>query len=203
METLNEYGARVFKAVTDNPEAVSEKLSQIFTLLLDAYASGSTIYIMGNGGMAATANHFICDLVKGTVKGGWNKRFKAVSLCADIALLSAIINDTSDNWVGMYSTQLWNCRENDILIALSVSGSSPNIVQAVRVAKERGMKVVSFIGNVKVNGRFGIKILKKRSDILVRFPSEDYQVVEDATQATLHYVFQQLRERLKEKLDNR
>ena len=101
-----------------------------------AIKKANFVYIIGNGGSASTANHFANDLVK--MCG-----VKAFSLCANMAIVTAYAND--NGYENVFSDQLKVfLTKNDLLITISGSGTSKNIVKAIRVAKQIGVKVYSF-----------------------------------------------------------
>lgn len=121
-----------------------ENIDAFVNLLLETYERGGTVYIFGNGGSAATASHFCGDLVKG-VSYGLEKRFKAICLNDNMPALMAIANDIS--YDDIFVEQLKNfLTPHDLIIGISGSGNSVNIVKALQYAKERGAKTVAICG---------------------------------------------------------
>src|SRR5882724_10683020 len=125
-----------------------DQVDKLFAVVEEAHAAGKQIFIIGNGGSAATASHMMNDLNKGTLghKGDapW-KRFKVIALTDNVSLMTAWANDTSYNTV--FSEPLKNfANRGDVLIAISASGNSPNIVAAVEVAKQMGLTVLGLGG---------------------------------------------------------
>ena len=179
------------KAVLDRlPLAVLEKL---FTVIEEAHAAGKQIFVIGNGGSAATASHMMNDLNKGTLghKGDapW-KRFKVIALTDNVSLMTAWANDTDYNTV--FSEPLKNlANRGDVLIAISASGNSPNIITAVEVAKQLGVKVLGL-------GGFTGGKLAQLADVCVVVPSNDYGPVEDVHMIIDHILVGYLYEKLKE-----
>ena len=160
------------KAVLDRMPL--EVLDKLFAAIEGAHADGKQIFVVGNGGSAATASHMMNDLNKGTLghKGDapW-KRFKVIALTDNVSLMTAWANDTDYNTV--FSEPLKNlANRGDVLIAISASGNSPNIIAAVEVAKTLGVKVLGLAG-------FTGGKLAKLSDVCVVVPSNDYGPVED------------------------
>lgn len=143
---------------------------------------GGTVYTLGNGGSAATASHMANDLgVEATNSEG--KRLKVVSLVDNLAAISAIANDYG--WDDIFSLQLEPILEaEDVLIAMSVSGNSKNVLQAVDMAKERGAKVIGCTG-------FDGGELAKKSDIHLHAPVDkgEYGPVEDVFQIFDHILY--------------
>src|ERR1700730_11594020 len=116
-------------------EAISlPHIEAVLRLLEEAYRNGHRIFIMGNGGSAATASHFALDLAKNTIMPG-APRVKAISLTDHVPLITAWSNDT--HYEHIFAEQLANMIEpGDGVIGISASGNSPNVINAVRMAKQ-------------------------------------------------------------------
>src|SRR5256885_6081020 len=109
-------------------------LETVLRLLEEAYRNGRRIFIMGNGGSAATASHFALDLAKNTIKAG-APRLKAISLTDHVPLITAWSNDTA--YEHIFEEQLANLIEaGDVVIGMSTSGNSPNGLNALKLAKQ-------------------------------------------------------------------
>ncbi len=118
-------------------------VGRFIELLLEARAAGRHIFFCGNGGSAATASHFANDIAIGTRAG--DRPFKAVSLGDNIAVITAIAND--DGYDQIFVRQLQVLLEpGDMVVALSASGNSPNIVKALEFARARGNPTVALTG---------------------------------------------------------
>lgn len=125
------------------------------------------LFLAGNGGSAATVSHMVCDMVKNI----GSRKFKIISLVDNVPMMSAYANDVSSDAV--FSGVLENLGDKgDVLLVLSVSGSSPNIIKAVKTAKKMGMKTIGFLG---FDGGKVARLL----DEYVLVPSKDYGLVED------------------------
>ena len=168
-------------------------LDKLFSAIEEAHAAGKQIFVIGNGGSAATASHMMNDLNKGTLghKGDapW-KRFKVIALTDNVSLMTAWANDTDYNTV--FSEPLKNlANPGDVLIAISASGNSPNIIAAVEAAKKLGVKVLGF-------GGFTGGKLAQLADVCVIVPSNGYGPVEDVHMILDHiltgYLYEKLRE---------
>lgn len=121
-----------------------QDLGRIESLLLRARADGRMIFIIGNGGSAATASHMANDLNKGATVPG-QPRFRALALTDNVPLITAWANDTQ--YGNVFVEQLANFFEpGDVLVAISGSGNSPNIVAAVEWAARNGAVTVGFSG---------------------------------------------------------
>src|SRR3989344_3803930 len=115
-----------------------KKISEVIELLIVAYKKGKKIFILGNGGSASNASHIACDLGKGTLSRVYDdhrRRFKVYSLTDNVALITAFGNDLS--FEDIFVQQLRNLVEkDDVVIVLSGSGNSMNVVKAVNYAKK-------------------------------------------------------------------
>ncbi len=128
MDYVKNYFDKFFEHVNNVDCA---KIDKIIMELYGAWKDNKQIFIAGNGGSATTAAHMACDLSKGTIDyNDSTKRFKVISLTDNIATLSAIGNDLG--YENIFSQQLMNlAKKEDILIVITASGNSPNILKAV------------------------------------------------------------------------
>lgn len=193
MKTSSEFAKDYLtnlKQVLDRlPLADFERVTQAVEA---AHAAGKQIFIIGNGGSAATASHMMNDLSKGTLghKGDapW-KRFRVVALTDNVSLMTAWANDTDYHHI--FSEPLKNLAQpGDLLIAISASGNSPNIIVAVEAAKQLGVKVAGIAG-------FNGGTLAKLSDVAFVVPSDDYGPIEDVHMILDHMLTAYLYEKLK------
>lgn len=124
----------------------SSQIEKIKDILLGAYRENKKVFIMGNGGSAATASHFACDLAKGTAgKDDSRKRFKAIALTDNVPILTAWANDTG--YENIFLEQLKNLLdEGDVVIAISGSGNSRNIIKAVEYANAQKALTIGLTG---------------------------------------------------------
>ncbi|MBE6611059.1 MAG: SIS domain-containing protein [Ruminococcaceae bacterium] len=147
------------------------------TLILDAMKERRAIFVAGNGGSAATANHFAADFGKNVVKGNEN-RPRVMSLCCNMSSVTAYAND--EGYENAFARQLTNWMEaGDVLIVISASGNSPSVVKAAELAHERGGKVIAMTG-------FTGGKLREISDICLHAPDSHYETVEDAHSVFCH-----------------
>jgi D-sedoheptulose 7-phosphate isomerase len=159
------------------------EIDRLIGAIETAHAEGRQIFVIGNGGSAATASHMMNDFNKGTLghKGDatW-KRFRVIALTDNVSLMTAWANDS--DYTTVFSEPLKNlAQRGDLLIAISASGSSPNIIAAVETAKQLGVKVLGLAG-------YGGGKLAKLADICVTVPSSEYGPVEDAHMILDHIV---------------
>lgn len=145
------------------------------------------IFVCGNGGSASVANHFLCDFNKGIKVSSSRKLMpKVISLSNSIELISAIANDL--RYEEIFSNQIENyAKKNDILIIISSSGKSKNILNVVKNAKKNNLKIISFIG-------FGNnKLIKKFSNFYLNLNTKNYGLTEDIFQSIMHMISQYIR----------
>ena len=153
-----------------------EQLSQAINVLVAARDRGARIYIMGNGGSAATASHFVCDFNKGIWEGQKEKKFKIQCLSDNVPIMTAIANDIGYEDVFLFQLQE-NLEKNDLVVAISGSGNSKNVLKAVEYAKTLGCETLG------ITGYNGGK-LKAISDYSMHVPVDDMQITED-----IHMIF--------------
>jgi D-sedoheptulose 7-phosphate isomerase len=169
------------------------ELDRVIQTVEAAHKAGRQIFIIGNGGSAATASHMMNDLCKGTLghKGDapW-KRFRVIALTDNVSLMTAWANDTDYRHV--FSEPLKNLAERgDLLIAISASGNSPNIIAAVEAAKVIGLQVIGLAG-------FGGGKLAQMADVSFVVPSDGYGPVEDVHMILDHIITGYLYQKLKQ-----
>jgi D-sedoheptulose 7-phosphate isomerase/D-glycero-D-manno-heptose 1,7-bisphosphate phosphatase len=154
-------------------------------MLAAAYTRGNHVYSCGNGGSAAIANHLQCDHVKG-VRTGTDLTPRVVSLSSNVELLTAISNDIGYEDVFSYQLQS-QAKPGDVLIAISSSGRSPNIVRALSWARENGLRSIALTG-------FGGGNARAIAEVAIHVDCTNYGVVEDLHQAAMHAMAQYIRQ---------
>lgn len=160
-----------------------EAVDRVVEALARANRAGNTVYICGNGGSAATATHFGCDLAKRPIVAG-QPRYRVISLTDNNALMTALSNDIGYDVV--FSEQLRPLvRKDDLLIGISGSGNSKNVLNAVEVAKQAGALTVGF------SGYDGGK-LAPMVDISVHISSFNMAMVEDVHLMLEHAICERL-----------
>lgn len=153
-------------------------VNEVLNLLEAGMKREATIYVFGNGGSAATASHFQNDFNKG-VSEHIDKKFRFLCLNDNIATIMAVANDIGYEEVFRFQLQ-GKIKKGDILMAISGSGNSPNVINAVEYGKKQGCKVVGLTGYL--GGR-----LKELSDISLHVPINSMQITED-----VHMIFNHL-----------
>lgn len=175
---INEYLEELIKCLR---KLDTDKIVAVIDVLLRAYRENKKVFILGNGGSASTASHMACDFGKGTLQRIYDKRekrLKVISLTDNVALMTAFANDLS--YEDIFIQQLRNLVDSgDVVIALSGSGNSPNVVKAVEYAKAFGAVTVGILG-FKTGGKLG-KLVDHAiiADSNFYGPNEDIQLILD------------------------
>ncbi|MFH1958625.1 MAG: SIS domain-containing protein [bacterium] len=192
MKTFKDYFKGIEKIVED---VQMKKVNEIIGVFWEAYKKDKQIFIFGNGGCAAASSHFTCDMAKLTITPG-RRRFRVICLSANMSLLTAWANDTG--YANIYGEQLVHLMNpGDVVIGLTGSGNSMNIINALKYANENGGKTIAITG-------FGGGMIKDiaRSSLVVR--SDNMQQVEDVYLMIMHFIALSLRNRVRaDKKDNK
>jgi len=179
-QTFALYSQRLQAVLAEADFAPVETLAKA---LLDCWKSGRTIYLCGNGGSAGNAIHLANDLVYGAV-GGRSAGIRAHALPANAAVLTCLANDT--DYSEIYSLQLKTFGQpGDLLLVLSGSGNSPNILKAVDAAKACEMQTFGILG-------YSGGKAKAMVDVPIHFAIDDMQISEDLQLIVGHMVMQWL-----------
>ena len=160
-------------------------LNHAAAILRDAYVRGARMFSCGNGGSAAIANHAQCDHVKG-VRTTSDLMPRALSLSTNVELLTAIANDLGYENVFVYQLQS-QASPGDVLMAISSSGRSANIVQALKWARDNGLHTIAITG-------FDGGDSKLVAEASIHVDCTNYGVIEDLHQALMHALAQYIRQ---------
>jgi D-sedoheptulose 7-phosphate isomerase len=162
-----------------------EAMRRIVPMLLKARAEGRTIYFFGNGGSASTASHFVVDIGKATIRGD-GTRFHCLALVDNVESVTAWANDA--DYSRVFSEQLKGLAQaGDVAFGISGSGNSPNVLEAVRVARSLGLATVGLTG-------MGGGKLKELVDVPLVVPSNSMQHIEDVHLLVCHLLTAYLRD---------
>lgn len=157
------------------------QVAEIIGHLEEAYREGRQVFIIGNGGSAATASHMACDLAKGILPEEHRetvRRLRAIALTENVSWMMALANDLG--YEHIFSEQLRNlARKDDLVIIISGSGDSPNVVEGARAAKSLGAKVVGILG-------FDGGQIKELADTCIIVANDNYGYIEDVHIALDH-----------------
>jgi len=160
-------------------EIAEKDVIEIVDIIMKACSDGKKVIFMGNGGSATTASHFARDISIGTAKEG-KPRVRAISLADSIAAITSLANDVG--YSSVFKEQLiGQLDRGDVVIGISASGNSPNVLEAMEYARSEGAITVGFIG-------FGGGKLKELVDKSIVLSSRDYGQVED-THLVLDHIF--------------
>lgn len=185
-QVLDSYLERLRGAIDALPR---DRLIALGEMLYRAYRNEKQVFTLGNGGSASTASHIAADLAKNTI-GPNMRRFRITSLNDNAAIVTALANDLG--YENVFSEQLQNLiRPGDLLIAVSASGNSPNVVKAIRYAQSRSAQVVGILG---FDGGEAARI----ADLAIVVPVSHYGVVEDAHLIINHILVEHFKSRLAE-----
>ena len=170
------------------PRLPYQELDRIISVIMEAYDGGRTVFIFGNGGSAASASHMMCDMNKGTIDPTQQRRLKTMALTDNVPLITAWGNDT--NYEKIFAEQLMNfVASQDVAFAISGSGNSPNVLLALKAAKDAGAITVGLAGYQ--GGK-----MKALCDICAVVPCDNMQMIEDMHHAMLHSMFTVVKNRI-------
>lgn len=179
---VDDYFVQVAKA---QASVDRDKLEQAAFLLDDAYQRGATVFVCGNGGSAAIANSWVCDHAK-LIQTDTNTIPRVESLSCNIPMMTAIANDISYDDIFVY--QLASAaRPKDVLVTVSASGNSENVVRAAQWALDNELQVISFTGFE--GGR-----TRDMAQVGVHVEADNYGVIEDVHQSLMHILGHYLRQ---------
>ena len=175
-------------------EECREDIEKALELILHTYQNGGKVLVCGNGGSAADSEHIVGELMKGfllkrpvtderlpeRLRKGLQGSLPAISLPSQCAILSAFINDVDPEM--MYAQLVYGyAKENDLVIGLSTSGNSKNVVNAIEVAKCLGVKTLSLTGSKDSR-------MSELSDVTIRVPETETYKVQEYHLPVYHYL---------------
>jgi D-sedoheptulose 7-phosphate isomerase len=180
MLTISQYIVTLTEVLNRLP---MEPIERFVQMLAEARNRGQTVFVFGNGGSASTASHFVCDLVKNTVSEDL-PRFRAVALNDNVPTFSAYANDVGYDSVFAEPLEVL-ARPEDLAVAISCSGNSPNVLRAVEVATRMQLHTVGLTG-------FSGGVLGDLVELGIIVPCDDMRRIEDVHLAICHAVHQAL-----------
>lgn len=184
-EDCGAYADNYFQLFAEAAATVDRAaLSAAADLLVDRIKAGRRVYSCGNGGSAAIANHLVCDHMKG-IQTSTALKPRVHSFSSTVELITAIANDIGVE--EMFAFQLSSlAEEGDVLIAISSSGTSPNIVRVIEEAKARGVATIAMTG-------FTGGASATMADVSLHVHAHNYGVIEDVHQSLMHILAQYIR----------
>jgi D-sedoheptulose 7-phosphate isomerase len=165
------------------------ELTELSEILARAYVNGKQVFTVGNGGSSSLASHMAADLAKNTI-GPNMRRFRIMSLSENASIVTALANDLG--YENVFVEQLSNLiRAGDVLIVISASGNSPNVIKAIEYARAQSAEVVGLLG-------FDGGRAAELADLPIVVGSWDYGIVEDVHLIINHILVEHFRARLAE-----
>lgn len=175
-EILNE-SIRVKNKIVDDPSLLSQ-ISKVSSVIIEAYRKKNKVILFGNGGSAADAQHVAGELVNRLQME--REALPAIALTTDSSVLTSIANDYDYSRIFARQMEAF-VKEGDVAIGISTSGSSPNVIEAVKVAKEKGAKTVGFTGTK--GGK-----LAELVDFVISVPSDETPRVQESHITIFHVI---------------
>ena len=184
MKKVKKFLEHYMKLLTNSiMDTDMKNLNQAALQILKTIKKDATIYVCGNGGSAAISNHYVVDFLKFfREKTDYNP--KIVSLSNNVETITAISNDIDYKYIFSYQAENL-CNKNDLIIIISSSGNSKNIIELIKFAKKRKITTIGFSG-------FKGGYLKKNADISIHIEVQNYGISEDAHHILMHAQLQYL-----------
>ena len=179
---LDDYFAKITEA---HRSVDRDAVMSACAIIEKGFRDGVMLFTGGNGGSAAIANHLLCDYVKG-IQTDTTFRPRVISMSANLELMLAIGNDIGFEDIFLYQVRTMG-REGDILMTISSSGNSENIVRAVSWAKDNGLRTIALTG-------FSGGRSADLADVNIHVEAANYGIVEDVHQSIMHIIAQYLRQ---------
>ena len=184
-KTAGAFSRAYFDGLNNAARSVDHhRLDQAVQILSTAYNTRKTVFSCGNGGSAAISNHLHCDHLKG-VQTDTNIRPRVISLSSTVETITAIANDISYDDVFLYQLQTM-ADEGDVLITISSSGNSENVVKAAKWARENGLHVIALTG-------FSGGRTAALAHVNLHVDCDNYGIIEDVHQSLMHILAQYIR----------
>lgn len=182
MEQISEYIAMLQETINRLPVHL---IAKVVEALQDARLNGRQVFIMGNGGSASTATHFVCDLAKNTRREGL-PHYRVIGLTDNMAIFSAYAND--EGYESVFASQLANLiNQEDIVIGISASGNSSNVIRGMEEARKHKAFTIGFTGFD--GGRLGTMV-----DLNIHVKSNVIEHVEDIHLMLEHMIVKTIKE---------
>ena len=179
----------ISKFIDDYLEAINSQISKVNEKILNkalliienSIKNKKTLFVCGNGGSAAISNHYVCDYLK-LIRTNTKFKPKVISLSSNHELISAISNDIDYSKIFSYQLETL-ATKGDLVILISSSGNSKNIVNAIKISKKLGLKTIGFSG-------FKGGYLKRNSDCSINISLNNYGQSEDSHHVLMHCLMQ-------------
>jgi len=186
-KSINIFANDYLNNINKISQSIKEnELEKIVSKIIEKIKKNKNIFVCGNGGSAAIANHFVCDFLK-YMKTNNKLNPKVISLSTSTELITAISNDISYNNIFSYQLDALG-RKGDLLILISSSGNSKNIIKAIECSKKKNIETISFTG-------FYGGYAKKKTDMNLHFNFRNYGLSEDSHHIFMHIICQYIRQK--------
>ena len=186
-EDIGSYVDQYFSSVTLAAKGVQRSMiKKAADLLMAIYKAEKFVWVCGNGGSSAIANHLVCDHIKG-IRSNTKLKTRVVSLVNNLETITAVSNDISYDEIFVFQLESL-AQRGDLLITISSSGDSENVVKAFEWARNTGLYTITFTG-------FSGGRTQKHADANIHVDAENYGVVEDVHQCLMHILAQFIRMR--------
>jgi D-sedoheptulose 7-phosphate isomerase len=180
---IEDYYRRWIQVLETFDKTPLEGIAKVF---LEVSRRNGTLWVAGNGGSAAISDHTVCDTTKGTYVEG-QAPLRSVSLASNGPMITALGNDIGYDQIFRYQL-VYYLQPEDAVLLVSSSGNSPNVVEACKYAKDRGVPTIAFVG-------FQGGELAEMADHVVHVAVDNYGIAEDTHQSLIHVLTQYLKER--------
>jgi D-sedoheptulose 7-phosphate isomerase len=184
---MSDYTAGIRRYLSDLQNVLTKvdvaEIDAIANVLHAAYQQQKTILVMGNGGSGSTASHMVCDINKGTCLQA-EKKFHMISLADCIPMILALGNDVGFESIFVEQVKMY-AKPGDVVIGISGSGNSPNVLRAIEYAKQLGCVTIGVCG-------YGGGKLKSLVDHCFHVKVDDMQLVEDVHMILVHVLMRML-----------
>jgi len=182
MEDFNNYLKKYLDELSKSIINSNKKqLEKAINLIVKKIKNNNTIFVCGNGGSAAIANHYVCDYLK-FFRDRTKYKPKIISLSSNLETITAIANDISYDQIFKYQAESLS-KKNDLIIIISSSGNSKNIIELLKFAKKKGISSIGFSG-------FDGGYLGENSNISININAKNYGLSEDAHHILMHIIMQ-------------
>ena len=182
MEDFNNYLKKYLDELSKSIINSNKKqLEKAINLIVKKIKNNNTIFVCGNGGSAAIANHYVCDYLK-FFRDRTIYKPKIISLSSNLETITAIANDISYDQIFKYQAESLS-KKNDLIIIISSSGNSKNIIELLKFAKKKGISSIGFSG-------FDGGYLGENSNISININAKNYGLSEDAHHILMHIIMQ-------------
>lgn len=175
---LKKYLDELSKSIINSNK---KQLEKAINLIVKKIKNNNTIFVCGNGGSAAIANHYVCDYLK-FFRDRTVYKPKIISLSSNLETITAIANDISYDQIFKYQAESLS-KKNDLIIIISSSGNSKNIIELLKFAKKKSISSIGFSG-------FDGGYLEKNSNISININAKNYGLSEDAHHILMHIIMQ-------------